>query len=67
MCNQCYRLPTLRSGLDINAVHLDVRAGLVGNPQCSVPLVERVVAREVQRVPRVGERHPRWELAVEPD
>lgn len=67
MCNQCDRVPARRARLHIDAVHLDVCASLVGYPQRGVPLVERVVAGEVQRVPRVGERHPRRELAVEAD
>lgn len=60
-------VPAGRAGLDVDAVHLDLRARLVGDAQRGVALVERVVAAEVERVPRVRERHPRRELAVEAD
>lgn len=58
MRNQRYRVPTRRASFHINTIHLDVRSRLVRYPQGRVPLVERVVAGEVQRVPRVGECHP---------
>lgn len=67
MRHQRHGVPTGRARLHIDAVDLDVGAGLVGDPQRRVLLVERVVAAEVQRVPGVGERHPRGELAVEAD
>lgn len=67
MRDQRDRVPTRRAGLHIDAVHLDVSTSLVGYPQGGVPLVERVVAGEVQGMPRMGERHPCWELAVEAD
>lgn len=67
MRDQRHRVPARRAGLHIHTVHLHVSTGLVGDSQRGVPLVERVVAAEVQRVPRVRERHPRGELAVEAD
>lgn len=63
--DQSHRVAAGGAGLDADAVHLDLGAGLVGDAEGRVTLVEGVVTAEVQRVPRVREGHPRRELTVE--
>lgn len=65
MSNQSHGVPTRRARFHVDTINLDISAGLVGNPKGSVPLVEGVIAAEVQGVPGVGEGHPSRELAVE--
>lgn len=67
MSHNRHGVPARGTSLYIDAVHFDVSASLVGDPESGVPFVERVVAAEVQGMPGLGERHPQWKLAVEAD
>lgn len=67
MCYKSHRVAARGTSLHIHAVHFDISAGAISNAQRCVSLVECVVAAEVESMPRVGERHPCRELAVETD